>query len=134
MIEYTGLNNSIYLIDHLTISGNSLLSGNNNFNFNAGNFYNRVSAGYNAVPIQFIIQNTTTIDFTKWQFQTGADTWNSYADILKGRYTILFPFDKNKGNHIHIDAINNPLSVSFNNLLGTSAGQINITVLFSSWL
>jgi hypothetical protein len=138
MIEYSSPNTSSnYFIDFLTIQAGQISNGVNNISFNTGTFYNRCNAGFNCVPIQFIIYNnlkSSPIDLNQFSMTNGTDKWNSTADVTNNRYTILFPLDKTKGNHQHIDDINLPLEASFTAPATASLGSITITVLFSSWL
>lgn len=138
MIEYSSPNTSSnYFIDFLTIQAGQISNGVNNISFNTGTFYNRCNAGFKCVPIQFTIYNSlksSPIDLAQFSMTNGTDKWNSTADVTNNRYTILFPLDKTKGNHQHIDTINLPLVASFTAASTASLGSITITVLFSSWI
>ena len=138
MIAYSSPNTSSnYFIDFLTIQAGQISNGVNSISFNTGSFYNRCNAGFNCVPIQFIIYNSlksSPIDLTQFAMTNGTDKWNSTADVLNNRYTILFPLDKTKGNHQHLDNINLPLVATFTAASTASLGSITLTVLFSSWI
>jgi hypothetical protein len=138
MIEYSSPNTSSnYFIDFLTIQAGQISNGVNNISFNTGTFYNRCNAGFNCVPIQFTIYNSlksSPIDLAQFSMTNGTDKWNSTADVTNNRYTILYPLDKTKGNHQHIDTINLPLQASFTAPTTASLGSITITVLFASWI
>lgn len=138
MIGYNSpINSNNYYIDYLTIQAGQIANGVNAITFNSGTFYNRCNAGFNCVPIQFVIYNSlksSPIDLTQFSMTNGTDKWNSTADVTNNRYTILYPLDKTKGNHQHLDNINLPLVAAFTAASTASLGSITITVLFSSWI
>jgi hypothetical protein len=138
MINYAAPNNSSnYYIDFLTIQAAQISNGVNSISFNTGSFYNRSNAGFNCVPIQFIIYNrlqSSPINLTQFSMTNGTDKWNSSVNVPNNRYTILYPLDATSVNHQHLDDITLPLVATFNAASTPSLGSITITVLFSSWI
>lgn len=140
MINYTPPASSIgdyYNIDFFTVPFTQIVAGGNTITFNSGNWYNKVTAGYNVVPIQFILHNTYTggvvLNFFQFYFLTG-QYWIEKIDILNNTYTIAFPLDKTKVTHNHVDLINQPLSINFTPTAVPTGGDLTITVLFSNWI
>ena len=117
-------------------------SGSQSFGTNAFIFDNSVYAigtdgyklaiddGFNICPISFIVFNDSSNDYNQCRFLTGGQDFNSSVDFEKGRYTILYPVDKTKVNHTHVDSLLNYLGLTF---AVTTIGNLNIIVNYMYW-
>jgi hypothetical protein len=115
----------------------ALAAGSNSFIFDTNSPYSvganlyaqKIDQVFNCCPVQFMIFNNNTTDLTSCFFGNGGQDFNSTVDFLNRAYTILFPLDKTKGNHTHIDFLNNYLELRF--VCGVPDGNVNIYVLFT---
>jgi hypothetical protein len=95
-------------------------------------FQYKIDQGYNVVPVQFVVFNAGTTKYTKASFlNENTVPWGSECDLNEGQYTVIFPIDRLKGNHLHIDFINQGLRIQFTT--GATLGAITATVLFNYW-
>jgi hypothetical protein len=90
----------------------------------------KIDDGFNCCPINFIIFNNATNDYNQCRFFTSQDL-NTNVDFETRRYTILYPLDKNKVNHVHVDSLATYLNLTFTP--GVSLGDLNIIVNFTFW-
>ena len=117
----------------------ALAAGTNSFQFDSNSIYTvgqnlyaqKIDQGFNCCPVQFMIFNNNTTDLTSCFFGNGGQDFNSTVDFLNRAWTILYPLDKTKGNHTHIDFLNNYLELRF--VAGVPTGYVNIYVLYTYW-
>jgi hypothetical protein len=115
----------------------ALSAGSNTFTFGSNSIFTvgenlyaqKIDQGFNCCPLQFMIFNNNTSDLNSCFFGNGGQDFNSTVDFLNRAWTILFPLDKTKGNHTHIDFLNNYLELRFAS--GVPTGDVNIYVLFT---
>jgi hypothetical protein len=88
----------------------------------------KIDEGFNCCPINFIVFNDAINDYNSCRFFTSQDL-NSNVDFEAGRYTILYPLDKPKVNHSHVDSLATYLNLTFTP--GGSLGDLNIIVNFT---
>lgn len=139
MINYNqvgGLNiafqNYLLPVTALTAGSNSFIFASNSIFTVGENLYaQKIDQGFNCCPVQFMIFNNNTSDLTSCFFGNGGQDFNSTVDFLNRAWTILFPLDKTKGNHTHIDFLNNYLELRF--VAGVPTGDVNIYILYTYW-
>ena len=135
MLNLSFPGNTGYFIDRTTVPFTQILSGNNSIAFtNAATslFAAKIDAGNFCVPIMWYIYNSTGNTLTQGVFKNGSGDWNSIADITGDGWTVLYPLDKVKGNHTHIGAIDQYLTLSFNSPLAAISGGLTIYTCFTA--
>lgn len=116
----------------MTVGTNSFSFDNSStFSVGGNNYADRIDNGYNCCPLQFMVFNAGTNDFTNCFFYNGSSDFNSAVDFETRRWTLLMPLDKSKGNHTHVDTLNFNLELRFT--VGV-VGDLNIYLLYSYWL
>lgn len=118
----------------------ALVAGTNSFVFSTNSIYSvgqnlyaeKIDQGFNCCPFQFIVFNANPFDLTSCFFSNGGQDFNSTVDFLQNAYTILYPLEKSKVNHTHIDFLNNYLELRF--VCGVPDGDVKICVLFTYFL
>jgi hypothetical protein len=139
MINYNqvgGLNiafqNYLLPVTALSVGSNSFTFGSNSIFTVGENLYaQKIDQGFNCCPVQFMIFNNNTSDLNSCFFGNGGQDFNSTVDFLNRAWTILFPLEKSKVNHTHIDFLNNYLELRF--AAGVPDGDVNIYVLYTYW-
>lgn len=135
MLNLSLLSNAGFFIDRTTVIGTSIAFGNNTFSWSdpAVSLYAaKINASNYCVPIMWYIYNSTGVDFTLAAFKNGGGNWNSSADFSTDRWTILYPLDKPKGNHSHIDVINDYMSLSLTAATPPLTGGLTIYTVFTA--
>jgi hypothetical protein len=84
-----------------------------------------IDNNFSVCPINFIIFNDSSADYNQCRFLVGGQDFNSNVNFEAGRYTILYPIDKPKVNHSHVDSLLNYLGLTFD---VTTIGNLNIIV------
>jgi hypothetical protein len=90
----------------------------------------KIDDGFNCCPINFIVFNNALNDYNLCRFFTSQDL-NSNVDFETRRYTILYPLDKPKVNHSHVDSLQQYLNLTFTP--AAAVGDLNIIVNFTYW-
>jgi len=115
----------------MSVGVNSFLfDSTSTFSVGANNYANRIDNGFNCCPLQFMVFNDSTGNFTQCFFYNGTSDFNSTVDFETRRWTLLMPLDKTKGNHTHVDTLNFNLELRFT--VGV-VGDLNIYLLYTYW-
>lgn len=140
MINYNQVGGGINIaFQNYLLPVTALTAGSNSFIFDSNSPYSvgqnlyaeKIDQGFNCCPLQFIVFNFNGSDLTSCFFGNGGQDFNTTVDFLQLAYTILYPLDKNKVNHTHIDFLNNYLELRF--VAGVPSGDVNIYVLYTYW-
>jgi hypothetical protein len=139
MINYNQVGGLNIAFQNYLLPVTALIAGSNGFVFSTNTPYSvgqnlyaeKIDQAFNCCPVQFMIFNNNTSDLNSCFFGNGGQDFNSTVDFLNRAWTILFPLDKNKGNHTHIDFLNNYLELRFTS--GLPDGDVNIYVLYTYW-
>jgi hypothetical protein len=139
MINYKNTGNLPIDFQNYLLPVTALTAGTNSFEFDSNSIYTvgenlyaqKIDQGFNCCPVQFIIFNNNTGTLNSCFFGNGGQDFNSTADFISNAWTILFPLDKTKGNHQHIDFLNNYLELRFT--AGVPDGDVNIYILYTYW-
>jgi hypothetical protein len=139
MINYNQVGGLNIAFQNYLLPVTALTAGSNTFTFASNSIFTvgenlyaqKIDQGFNCCPVQFIIFNHNTGDLTSCFFGNGGQDFNSTADFTNNAWTILYPLDKTKGNHQHIDFLNNYLELRF--AAGVPDGDVNIYILYTYW-
>lgn len=140
MINYNQVGGLNIAFQNYLLPVTALVAGSNSFTFSSNfpysvgqNLYaEKIDQGFNCCPVQFMVFNANPFDLTSCFFSNGGQDFNSTVDFLQNAWTILFPLDKPKVNHTHIDFLNNYLELRF--VCGVPNQDVNIYVLYTYWI
>lgn len=135
MLNLSFPGNTGYFIDRTTVLFSQIVSGGNGITFSNATtslFAAKIYAGNFCVPIMWYIYNSTNLSFSQVKFTNGGGDFNSIADITVDRWTLLFAFNKTQGNHLHIDTIDDFLTLTFNSPGDPATGGLTIYTCFTA--
>jgi hypothetical protein len=136
MLNYQRKAEQSFFIDFVTVPAANIVNGANTFLFNDPTqslYAYYISTKYRCVPWQFVVYNTTDLQYTFAQFTDMSLFWCNKINFEIGEYTVAYCIDGNKANHSHVNSITAYLELKFNSPGIPGGGGLNIWIMFSTW-